>query len=71
MDLVELEELLQEYMPALRIEKNRKGEVIIYTGLKENDEEQLVPLDEEEVDEDPDFTDDDTEPYEEEDEDDE
>lgn len=67
MDIIELEELLQEYMPALRFEKNRKGELIIYTGLKENDEEQLVLLDEEEVEEDPDFTDDEVEPYEEDD----
>lgn len=56
MDLVELEELLSEYMPALSIEKNRHGEVIIYTNLKEAEEGgELVALDEEEIEEDPDF----------------
>jgi hypothetical protein len=59
MDLVELEELLSEYMPAMSIEKNRKGEVVIYTNLKEADEGgELVPLDDEEVESDPDFGDD-------------
>lgn len=67
MDLVELEELLSEYMPALSIEKNRHGEVIIYTNLKEAEEGgELVALDDEEVESDPDFGDD-VESYDEED----
>lgn len=68
--IADLEEMLEEHLPGLRITTLKSGEVVIYTGLKENEEEELVPLDTEEVDvEDPDFADD-IEPYEEDDEDD-
>jgi hypothetical protein len=66
--IVDLEEMLEEHLPGMRITALKSGEIVIYTGLKENDEEELIPLDSEEVDgEDTEFGDD-VESYEEDDE---
>jgi hypothetical protein len=69
MNLIELEEALDDILPAgYSIETNKKGEVIIFTNLKEDEDEgELSVFDDEEVD--PDF-DPDFDPLDEEDEDD-
>lgn len=63
----ELEEQLDELFPnGFAIEKLDNGEIVIYTGLVENDDSELIPLDtEEDADYDPDL-----EPFTEEDDDD-
>jgi hypothetical protein len=68
--LVELEEALEELLPSgFVIETNRKGEVIIRTNCRKDDDGELISLDEDfDEDEDPSF-DDDTVPLEEDDED--
>lgn len=66
MDMDNLEESLAEILPAgFHIETNRHGEVVIHTGLRQDDDGELVEI-EEEVDDDPDFNPD-FEPLEEED----
>jgi hypothetical protein len=64
MNIEDLEEALDELLPGgFSIETNSKGEVIIYTGLTQDDDGELTPMD---VEEDEDF-DPDTDPLEEED----
>ncbi len=67
MNLDELEEALAEILPAdFHIDTDKHGEVIIFTGLRQDDDGELVGTDqdEEDADFDPDF-----EPLEDEDED--
>jgi len=64
MNIEELEEALDDLLPGgFSIETNSKGEVIIYTGLKQDEDGELTTMD---VEEDEDF-DPDTDPLEEED----
>lgn len=45
MDLITLEELLSDYLPGgFQIEKSKKGEIIIYTGLRQDEDGELVDL---------------------------
>lgn len=45
MNLEDLEELLSDYLPGgFRFETNKKGEVIIYTGLRQDEDGELVDL---------------------------
>lgn len=68
MNIEELEEALDELLPGgFSIETNSRGEVIIYTGLKQDEDGELTHI---EVEEDEDF-DPDTDPLEDEDVDDE
>jgi hypothetical protein len=55
MDLISLEEALDEILPTgYSIETNKKGEIVIFTNLKEEEEgEELVVFSDDEVD--PDF----------------
>ena len=57
MNYEELEEALDELFPnGFAIETDNHGQLIIYTGLTENDDEELVPMDvEEDEDVDPDL----------------
>jgi len=56
MNLEELEEALEEFLPAgFEIETNSKGQIVIYTNLKQDDDGELVSLDDYEEDVDPDF----------------
>ena len=67
--LIELEEALEDILPAgFSIDTNRKGEIIIRTNCRKDEDGELVSLDEDFEDEDPSF-DDDTVPLEDEDED--
>jgi hypothetical protein len=67
MNLEELEEALEEVLPnGFQIETDNHGQIIIYTGLRQDDDGELVDFEGEE--EDPDF-DPDFEPLEEEDDD--
>jgi hypothetical protein len=69
MNIEELEEALEEILPAgFQIETDNHGQLIIYTGLSQDDDGELVDFEGEEDEEDPDF-DPDFEPIEEEDED--
>ena len=64
MNIEELEEALDDLLPGgFSIETNSKGEVIIYTGLKQDEDGELTTMD---IEEDEDF-DPDTDPLEEED----
>jgi hypothetical protein len=64
MNIEELEEALDDLLPGgFSIETNSKGEVIIYTGLKQDEDGELTAMD---IEEDEDF-DPDTDPLEEED----
>lgn len=64
MNIEDLEEALDELLPGgFSIETNSKGEVIIYTGLQQDEDGELTPMD---IEEDEDF-DPDTDPLEEED----
>lgn len=69
MNIEDLEEALQEILPpGFQIDTDNKGQLIIQTGLRQDDDGELVdfePDDEEDPDFDPDF-----EPLEDEDEDD-
>ena len=69
--LVELEEALEDLLPpGFVIETNRKGEVIIKTNCRKDDDGELISLDEDfDEDDDTSFNDDDTVPLEDEDED--
>lgn len=45
MDLNTLEELLSDFLPSgFEIEANKKGELIIYTGLCQDDDGELISL---------------------------
>lgn len=70
MNIEELEEELEVILPAgFSIETDRNGEIVIRTGLRQDDDGELVDFDgEEDEDEDPDF-DPDFEPLEDEDDD--
>jgi hypothetical protein len=49
MDIVELEELLAEALPTgfhFQIDTDNSGQIILLTGLREDDEGELVALDE-------------------------
>jgi hypothetical protein len=68
MNMDDLEESLAEILPAgFQIETNRHGEVVIHTGLRQDDDGELVEIDDD-TEEDPDF-DPDFEPLEDEDQD--
>ena len=55
MNMEDLEESLADILQAgFHIETNRHGEVVIYTGLHQDEDGELVEI-EEEADEDPDF----------------
>ena len=64
----ELEEELQQLMPHCRIRKDSKGQVVIYSGLVDDGEGELIPMEEDDDVELPE--DEDLVPYEEEDDDD-
>jgi hypothetical protein len=54
----ELEEALEDILPAgFQIETDKNGRVVVFLNYRENDDGELVPLDDEEVDPeaDPDF----------------
>lgn len=46
MDYSELQEELQELIPSARIETNRQGQIVIFTGLMIGDGDELIELDE-------------------------
>lgn len=51
----DLEELLSDVCPSFEIRKDRKGQLVIYTGLRENETGELVDMtSRKEVDEDDD-----------------
>jgi len=55
MDLETLEEMLSDFLPGgFHIETSKKGELIIYTGLHQDDDGELVDI-KGELEEDPDF----------------
>lgn len=71
MTLEELEEALEEILTSgFEIDVDNKGQIVIYTGLCQNEDGELVEYDGDDEDEDEDF-DPDFEPLEDEDEDDE
>lgn len=56
MNIEELEEALEDILPpGFEIETNSKGQLVIYTNLKQDDDGELVSLDDVEEDVDPDF----------------
>lgn len=56
MNIEELEEALEEILPpGFEIETNSKGQLVIYTNLKQDDDGELVSMDDSEEDVDPDF----------------
>jgi len=62
----ELEEALDDLLPAgYSISINRRGEVVIFTNCRKDDDGELVSMDEE-IDEDSSFNDEDTIPLEDE-----
>lgn len=64
MNIEELEEALDELFPGgFSIETDSHGQVIVYTGLKQDEDGELLPID---IEEDEDF-DPDTDPLEDED----
>ena len=64
MNIEELEEALDELFPGgFSIETDNHGQVIVYTGLKQDEDGELLPID---IEEDEDF-DPDTDPLEDED----
>lgn len=66
--LIDLEEALEDILPAgFTIETNRKGEIIIRTNCRKDEEGELISLDEDLDEEDPSFVDEDTVPLEDED----
>ena len=54
MDLLELEEALQDIFSSFSIETTKRGEIVIHTNLRQDDDGELVDMDEE-SDEDMDF----------------
>lgn len=72
MNIEELEEALEDILPpGFQIETDNHGQIIIYTGLAQDDDGELVDFEgDEDEDEDPDF-DPDVEPLDEEDDEDE
>jgi hypothetical protein len=56
MNLEELEEALEEFLPAgFAIETNSKGQLVIYTNLKQDEDGELISMDDTEEDVDPEF----------------
>jgi translation initiation factor 6 (eIF-6) len=56
MNLEELEEALEEVLPAgFQIETDNHGQIVIYTGLRQDDDGELVSTDDTEEDFDPEF----------------
>jgi len=56
MNLEELEEALEEVLPAgFQIETDNHGQIVIHTGLKQDDDGELVSTDDTEEDYDPEF----------------
>ena len=58
MNIEELEEILEEALqPGFSIETDKHGQIVILTGLKQDDDGELVPVEDDEVDPDadPDF----------------
>lgn len=54
MNQEELQEELEAILPAgFVVDTNKQGEIVILTGLKEDDDGELIPLDVEEIDVDP------------------
>ena len=67
MTLDDLEEALADILPAgFSIEKNKHGEVIIFTGLSLDDDGELDDFESDDEDEDPDLSDEGFEPLEDE-----
>lgn len=55
MNMDDLEESLTDILPAgFRLETNRRGELVIHTGLRQDEDGELIEINGE-VDEDPDF----------------
>ncbi len=50
MDYSELQEELQELIPSARIETNRQGQIVIFTGLRIGDGDELIELDDDDED---------------------
>jgi len=46
MDRLELEELLEDLFPNFQIRKDRTGQIVIYTGMTEDEDGMLVSSDE-------------------------
>lgn len=45
MNLEDLEELLSDFLPGgFQVETNKKGEIVIYTGLRQDEEGELVDV---------------------------
>ena len=56
MNLEDLEEAMEEILPAgFSIETNSKGEIVIYTNMKRDDDGELISMDDYEEDADSDF----------------
>lgn len=56
MNLEELEEALEDILPpGFEIETNSKGQIVIYTGLKQDEDGELISLHDSEEDVDPEF----------------
>lgn len=56
MDIDSLEELLSDFLPSgFKIQTNKKGHVIILTGLMKDDDGELVSIDSDEDDEESEF----------------
>lgn len=66
MDIETLEEALEDLLPSgFSIETNKHGELVIFTNLKSDDDGELIPLEDEEIE----VSDLDTDPLEDEEED--
>jgi hypothetical protein len=46
MNIEELEEALKELMPGFQIETDNEGQLVVYTGLTEDEDGELLPIDE-------------------------
>jgi hypothetical protein len=46
MNLEELEEALTEIMPGFEIGTDNNGQIVIYTGMTEDEDGELLPMDE-------------------------
>lgn len=45
MNLEDLEELLSDFLPGgFQVETNKKGQLVIYTGLRQDDDGELVDI---------------------------
>ena len=47
MNLEELEEALSEILPGFQIETDRHGQIIIYTGMTQDEDGELLAMDDE------------------------